>query len=100
MRHTSGLSVTYGEEFEIALPDLAAAEKFGWPVAGPEAYPCAMRINPGMAVRTPLVWELELLESVLRAVPVFIDAKTDGLAKTVPTATGELTLKLSWLEEV
>jgi hypothetical protein len=30
-------------------------------VAGPEAYPLVVRINPGLAMRPPLVWELELL---------------------------------------
>ena len=41
-------------------------------MAGPEAYPLVLRINPGMAVRPPLAWELELLEACLRAIPKFL----------------------------
>lgn len=97
-RRTSGLSVMYNEAFEIAPGDLDAAEKFGWPVAGPEAYPCAVRVNPGVAVRPPLSWELELLTGCLRAIPDFLGQRGAGTVKTLPVASGELTLRLSWLE--
>ena len=99
-RRMSALSVTFDEEFHMAFADLDAAEQFGWPVAAPEAYPCAMRINPGVAVRPPLAWELELLEGCLRAIPDFL-AKKASLAEamTVPVASGKLDLVLSWVSE-
>jgi hypothetical protein len=98
-RRNSALSLMYGEAFEIPIRDLDAAEQYGWAVAGPEAYPLAMRVNPGMAVRPPLAWEMELLEGCLRAVPKFIARERSTPVKMdVPTATGELRLELSWLE--
>ncbi len=69
---TSGLSVMFDEEFAMAVGDLEAAEQFGWPVATPEAYPCAMRIDPGRKVRPPTAGELEIIEAALRAVPRFL----------------------------
>jgi hypothetical protein len=94
-RRNSGLSVVYSEAFEIAVRDLDAAEREGWPVASPEAYPLVLRVNPGLAVRPPLAWELELLEACLRAVGPFLtqDASTSA-RMTVPVASGELTLEL------
>jgi hypothetical protein len=87
-RRTSAISVTYGEAFDIAPPDVDAAEEQGWPVAGPEAYPCALRVNPGMAFRAPLKWELELLEGCLRAIPDFLGRQVDKAAIEV-TISGE-----------
>jgi len=96
-RRNSGLSVIYSEAFEISIRDLDAAEREGWPVAGPEAYPLVLHINPGMAVRPPLAWELELLEGCLRAVPPFLARSERTPARmTVPISTGELTLALAW----
>jgi hypothetical protein len=69
---TSAISVTYGEAFDLAPEDVAAAKQHKWAVSGPDAYPCVMRINPGLALRTPLKWELELLEGSLRAIPDFL----------------------------
>jgi hypothetical protein len=90
----------YSEAFEIAIRDLDAAEKHGWPVAGPEAYPMILRVNPGMAVRPPLAWELELTEGCLRAIPQFIQRhERTPTRMTVPVASGELTLDLAWADE-
>jgi len=98
-RRHSALSVMYSEPFEIAVRDLDAAESNGWPVAGPEAYPMILRVNPGMAVRPPLAWELELTEACLRALPVFVTRGTKTPARmTVPIATGELDLELTWVQ--
>jgi hypothetical protein len=98
-RRNSALSLMYGEAFEIPVRDLDAAEEHGWTIAGPEAYPLAIRVNPGMAVRPPLAWEMELLEGCLQAIPKFVARTGSTPAKmNVPTATGELQLELSWLE--
>jgi len=98
-RRTSGLSLMYGEAFEIPVTDLDAVEKHGWPVAAPEAYPEAIRVNPGRAIRPALPWELELLEGCLKAIPVFLAAGTSPQTPIVHTAKGELPLRLSWLDD-
>ena len=98
-RGMSALSLMFSEPFEIPVRDLDAAEKHGWPVAGPEAYPMVIRINPGGAVRPPLAWELELLEGCLRAIPEFLAEKNAVLVKTVAAASAKLTVRLSWAGE-
>lgn len=99
-RRTTGLSITYGEVFEIAPQDVDAAEEHGWEVAGPEAYPSAMRINPGVSFRAPLKWELRLLEGCLRAVPQFIASGEYERRITVPTESKPLVLEFRWLNEL
>jgi hypothetical protein len=99
-RGTSAISVTYGEEFEMPIRDLEAIEKHGWPVSAPEAYPSVVRVNPGLVVRPPLAWELELVEGCLRAIPQFL--QTPGHASgriTARVASGQLALSLSHVEE-
>ena len=66
-RMTVALSVTYGDETEIAVADFDAAEEYGWDVAGPDAYPAPIRKERGLVMRPPLAWELQLLEGCLRA---------------------------------
>ena len=96
-RRTSGLSVTFGEAFEVAPRDFDAAQEHKWPVAGPAAYPWAIRINPGLAVRPPLAWELALLEGCLRAMPGFLDTDGPAWSGAVPTGSGKLAMRLSWV---
>jgi hypothetical protein len=102
-QRTSGLSVTFDEEFAMAVADLEAAEQFGWPVATPEAYPCAMRVNPGRVVRPPLAWELELLEASLRAIPEFLAEQDEPAGPRqieVPVGDGRLEVVVSWADDV
>ncbi len=95
-RRMSSLAVTFGEEFEMAATDADAADRLGWPVAAPEAYPHAVRIEPGMKVRPPLQWELLLLEACLRSIPAFVAGPHRKPAKlSTPTHTGRLNLALS-----
>jgi tetratricopeptide (TPR) repeat protein len=100
---TVGTSVTFGEAWEIAVTDLDAATRYGWPVARPDAYPSVFRKERGMSVRLPLAWELELLEGCLRTVPDFVGRRAQDdpapEALTVPVASGPLTLTLSWVTE-
>jgi len=98
-RRTSGLSLMYGEAFEIPISDLDAVERHGWPVAAPEAYPQAIRVNPGRAIRPALPWELELLEGSLKAIPGFRAAGASPREEIERTAKGELPLRLSWLDD-
>ena len=97
-RQNAALSVVYGDAYEIPARDLEAAEQHGWPVADPSAYPLAMRVNPGMATRPALAWEMELLEAALQAIPQFLeDAGEEPAKMRIATTTGDLNLELSRL---
>jgi hypothetical protein len=96
-RGMSAISLMFSEAFEMPVRDVDAAEKHGWPVAGPEAYPLVIRINPGLATRPPLAWELELLEGCLRTIPDFLKTPKGSMSQTVSVVSGELTLRLSWV---
>ena len=98
-RGMSALSMMFSEAFEISTRDLDAADKHGWPVAGPEAYPLVLHINPGCAFRPPLVWELELLEGCLRTIPDFLSEKNTSISKAVTTASGPLAMRFSWVPD-
>lgn len=102
-RQTVGTSVTFGEEWDVPVADLEAAQKYGWQVARPDAYPEVFHKERGLSLRPPLAWELELLEGCLRAVPGFVNRHPqDDPAReefTVPASSGELKLALSWVVE-
>jgi hypothetical protein len=98
-RRMSALSVTFSEAFEIAPEDFDAIEQFDWPVAGTEAYPIVLRVNPGLVLRVPLAWELELLEACQRAIPEFL--RQEGSTKAslvIPLSTREIALRLTRLD--
>jgi hypothetical protein len=101
-RRTSALAVVFGDEQDMTAADLEAAGRLGWRIAGPMAYPAIYRMEPGLSMRPPLAWEVELLEGCLRALPEFVRKKTRRLAPlpiTVPVTSGELPLVLSWADE-
>jgi tetratricopeptide (TPR) repeat protein len=102
-RQSVATAVTFGEAWDIPVADLEAARRHGWPVARPDAYPSVFHKERGMALRRPLAWELELLEGCLRAVPEFVNRRRQddpaGEEMTVPVASGELRLALSWVAE-
>jgi len=96
-------SVIFGEEWTIPVADLDAAKKHGWQVARPDAYPEIFHKERGLSLRPPLGWELELAEGCMRGIPDFVNRHTqDDLAReeiTVPVASGQLKLVLSWVSE-
>lgn len=96
-------SVTFGEEWTIPVADLEAAKKHGWQVARPDAYPEVFHKERGLSLRPPLAWQLELVEGCLRAMSEFVQRHTqDEVVRdeiTVPVASGELKLALSWVGE-
>jgi hypothetical protein len=99
-RRTVALAVTFDSMTGMNPKDLEAASEHGWEIAGPEAHPTVYRKEPGMAVRPPLSWELELLESSMRALPVFVaehnrDDRTP-YRTTVAVASAKTDLILSW----
>jgi tetratricopeptide (TPR) repeat protein len=100
-RKSVATTVTFEEEWDIPVADLEAAKLYGWQVARPDAYPEIMHKERGLSHRPPLAWELELMEGCLRAVPEFVTRyKQDDPANeemTVPVASGELRLVLSWV---
>ena len=85
------------------MADLDAAKRHGWQVTRPDAYPEIFRKERGLSLRPPLAWELELMEACLRAIPEFVNQHTqdesvrEGI--TMPVASGELNLVLSWVAE-
>jgi tetratricopeptide (TPR) repeat protein len=100
-RRSVGTSVIFCEEVDMPLADVEAAKRYGWAVAGPDAYPDVMHKEQGHSFRRPLAWELELLESCLRAIPDFLARrKQDDPTPeefTVAVASGDLKLVLSWV---
>ena len=102
-RQSVATTVTFGEEWDIPVADLEAAQRHGWPVARPDAYPEVFHKERGLSLRPPLAWELELMEGCLRAVPEFVARHPqDDPAReemTVPVASGQLRLVLSWVVE-
>jgi tetratricopeptide (TPR) repeat protein len=98
-RHATGLSVMYGEAFEIPIADLDASERHGWPVVSSEAHPNPIYVNPGRSMRPPLAWELELIEGCLRAIPQFLAGGQSSAAVEVVGARGNLLLQISRMEE-
>lgn len=96
----TSLSVTFNEAFQFPIADLTAAEEHHWPVASPEAWPFVLCTDRGVEVRQVTSWELQLLESCLRAIPDFVEqhpfAEADPDDPPVPAAGGSLKLMLSW----
>lgn len=65
--------------------DLAPAlrqeiSRFGWEVAGPSAYPCAVVVEPDLVARSPSSKEMAILEAISLALPLFLSEKERVLA--------------------
>jgi hypothetical protein len=101
-REMVALSLTFDDESAIAVADLDAGKRLDWEVVGPESYPSIFRKERGLSLRPPLAWELTLMEACLRALPAFVSRhKVHDMSAhkmTIPVATGELSLRLSWVE--
>ena len=102
-RLTAALTVVFGSKDHLSEADQEAVRQYGWKVASAKAYPSVYRKEPGLSMRPPLAWELELLEGCLRAIPEFLKkSRQSDPAKAemaVLVASGELTLVLSWVVE-
>ena len=91
---TSALSVTFCEEHDLPPADLDAIAQFGWPIASPEGFPLALRINPGPLLRSPDAWEIDLLTECLKAIPRFLAASMNNPSPS-PISPGMIAL--SWV---
>ncbi len=102
-RRTVATTVVFGSEAEIPMPDLEAARRHEWEVAGPRAYPWFFRKEGNRDPHSPSAAQIELLTACLRAVPEFVsrrgqhDATLEEIA--VSTSTGETRLTMSWIVE-
>jgi tetratricopeptide (TPR) repeat protein len=96
LQHSSALSLTFGEQHELAAADLDAAEQFGWPVAAPEAYPVVFRVRPSHGLTSPTSEELRVLEAALRAVPDFVADGPAALTQSVALSDRTVTVELRW----
>ena len=94
-RIASAVSVVFDQKHDLAPADLDAIDNHGWTVAGDNAYPLAIRLSPGRAVRSLLAWELELVEACLRAIPQFAEEDPQETTMvTVHLEDKELTLRM------
>ena len=98
-RSMSATSVTYGEPFEVVSEDLDAAEKFGWPIAGPEAYPCVLHVNPGMALAHTAEMGVGAFGGMPRAIPEFLERRHDSAAIPVAASGTSAAFQLELLED-
>ncbi len=98
----TALSLLFGENFEVPISDLLAAQQHHWPLAGPEAYPLVLCTTGGTNVRPLEPWELQLLEGCVRTIPDFVEqcpfAKGPASATLGPVAPANLKFTLSWVE--
>lgn len=102
-RATAGTSVTFEEEWDLPVADVEAIRRHGWEIARPDAYPVVFHKERGLAMRPPLVWELELLDGCLRTIPDFIRRRRQDdptrETMTVQVGAGPMTLVLSWVPQ-
>lgn len=67
------LSVVLDEAIAMAIDDLDASEQYGWPVAGPHAYPLVLKATSGSNWgQLPNASEITWLAAALRSIPDFL----------------------------
>ena len=76
--------------------DLYFVERNGWPVPTPEAYPVALRFEPGRQPQSPSGEDLEYIESCLQIIPDFVRRGVDAKTYEVETNGKRVKLRLSW----
>jgi len=99
-------SLLFNEITEVPFDDLEAIEKYGWVVAGPQAYPVPIIFVPPDQVRRPEGEEISWYEAALRAIPEFIQkhwtVNSQGEALPVEgkilvmAATGQVTVEIKY----
>jgi len=92
----SGLSVIYDEVADMAPADLYLVERNGWPVPTPEAYPVALRFEPGQQPQPLSGEDLDYIDSCLQIIPDFVRRGVDPKTYEVETNGKRVKLRLSW----
>jgi hypothetical protein len=99
--HLRYTALHFGDRTEVSPNDLEMAQRHGFEIAGPRAFPVVLRKEPGGDFRSPDVGELELLEACLGIIPDFLkraeDRKPDVYEYTFKATNGQMTLDLSWV---
>jgi len=95
------IAVHFEDRGQARHEDVGAVMRHGFEVAGPNAYPLAFRMEAGRRFRSPVAWELELLEACLWVLPDFLkragDRKPDVYEYAFKGMTGKMALDLSWV---
>jgi hypothetical protein len=95
------LGVYFEDRGEVGPDAVEAVRRHGFEVAGPGAFPHAFRMEIGRKFRTPVAWELELLEACLWTIPDFLDRARDRTPEVLEYAfdgsIGRMSLDLSWV---
>ena len=68
----SWFSLVFDEAMAMPFDDLDAMEKHGWPVAGEQAYPLAIKAIPPGEWSVPSASEVAWLAAAVRAIPYFV----------------------------
>jgi hypothetical protein len=97
----SNIAVHFEERGQVGAEAVDAVRQHGFEIAGPGAYPHPFRMDLGRKFRSPVGWELELLEACLWTIPDFIDRAKDRTPDVLEYAfdgtIGRMTLDLSWV---
>jgi hypothetical protein len=80
----SWLALSYDSADFLAMEDLEAAKRYGWPVAAEEAYPAIARL--GLELRPPALEDLRWLDGALRGLGEYFTrhAEADGSDQVKP----------------
>jgi hypothetical protein len=97
----SSIAVHFEDRGQIGAEAVEAVRRHGFELAGPSAYPHPFRMETARRFRSPVAWELELLEACLWTVPDFIKRAKDRAPQALEYAfdgmIGRMTLDLSWM---
>ncbi|MCL4206925.1 MAG: hypothetical protein KJ000_30960 [Pirellulaceae bacterium] len=92
----SAFTVIFEEDAIMAPIDLTLVERRDWPIATPEAYPAAMRLEPGRTPQSPSSDDLVFIEGCLRTIPDFVASGHDAKSYEVTAADQRFKLRLLW----
>ncbi len=95
------IGVHFEDRKQVRPEELAAIRRHGFEVAGPGAYPQSFRMEQRRRFRSPVAWELELLEACLWTIPDFLERAKDRAPDVLEYAfkgmIGRMTFDLSWV---
>ncbi len=95
----------FGDAVDMPFDDLDAIDAFGWPIAGPDAYPLVLRAGKSDRPDRPSKSHLLRMEAALRTLPRFVrkDMQADGCLPraadttyAMATANGEDRISLKY----